>query len=140
MAVIQLKNKSGTVLEVPEGSEWGCAEPSPTNKTSNPFALARFGVKTGEDKYHYLWKSDRDADLRLLNKLGARHKGGRMFEGLGADVREFLKSNRDMIWTVIFVLLVDQFAFEGAFRERVKGLLENLLAKAEGKVVPAVKA
>ena len=63
-----------------------------------------------------------------------------MFEGLGADVREFLKSNRDMIWTVIFVLLVDQFAFEGAFRERVKGLLENLLAKAEGKVVPAVKA
>lgn len=103
----------------------------------------RFHFPHGVPDSDFNYTSEEAADKALeywRNRL-TKKNGGHMFEGLGQDVREFLKSNRDMIWTVIFVLIVDQVAFEGAFRERVKGLLENLLNKAEGKAaLPAAPA
>jgi len=54
-----------------------------------------------------------------------------MLKGLFEDLRIYLKENRDMVYTIGLVLLVDHFVFEGAFRDRLKRLVEGFLTKAE---------
>jgi len=50
-----------------------------------------------------------------------------------AQMREYIKEYRNVIFTVAFVALADHFLFKGALRDRLKDLVENLLKKAEDK-------
>lgn len=50
-----------------------------------------------------------------------------------SQMREYIKEYRTIIFTVAFVALADHFLFEGAFRTRLKTLVEGLLKKAEDK-------
>lgn len=47
------------------------------------------------------------------------------------SIKEYIKEHKQVIITIGVVLLVDHLVFGGAFRERVKGLVEKLLNKAE---------
>lgn len=51
-----------------------------------------------------------------------------------SDVRGYFKDNRDLILTIALVLVVDEFVFEGAFRDRIKKLVNGMLKKAQGKL------
>lgn len=57
-----------------------------------------------------------------------------MVKELVTDVREFVKDNRSVVYTIAIIVLADQFLFKGAFRERLKAIVEKLLCKAEAKV------
>lgn len=58
-------------------------------------------------------------------------KGHNMLKEIASDMREFIKQNRSVIYTVALVALVDHFVFEGAFRTRLKALVDKFLTKAE---------
>lgn len=47
------------------------------------------------------------------------------------SVKEYLKQHKDIIITIGVVLVVDHLIFGGAFREKVKALVDGLLNKAE---------
>ena len=56
------------------------------------------------------------------------------------DIREFIKENRNVIYWVIAVLLLDHFIFEGKFREKIKNVVEGCLNKVEKQInKPAVE-
>lgn len=56
-----------------------------------------------------------------------------MFE----SVKKYLESNRDLVGTIVFVAIIDAVLFDGAFRERLKSLIEGHLKKAEEKAKTA---
>lgn len=57
-----------------------------------------------------------------------------MLKEIATDAKEFVKNNRNVIYTIVVVALVDHFVFKGALRDRLKGLLEKMLNKAEKSV------
>lgn len=50
------------------------------------------------------------------------------------DVKGFVSENRSTIYTILLVAIVDHFVFGGAFRDRLKGLVDKFLGKAEAKI------
>lgn len=58
---------------------------------------------------------------------------GHMFKDLFGDLQTYIKENRDLIFSIVFVLVLDEYVFEGAFRERIKSVIEGVLKKVERK-------
>lgn len=77
----------------------------------------------------------RDEDLKLLGAaIGSGGlEGKRMLTEVTTDLKGYVRANKDLIYTVLFVLVVDHFFFAGAFRERVRGLIDGFLRRAEEK-------
>lgn len=44
---------------------------------------------------------------------------------------EFVSEHRNVIYTIALVVLADHFLFDGKFREKLKGLVDKMLCKAE---------
>jgi len=61
-----------------------------------------------------------------------QRKVGMLKELLG-DLRGYIRDNRDLIFSIAFVLVLDEFVFKGAFRERLKAVIEGVLKKVENK-------
>lgn len=73
------------------------------------------------------WIEERQTQLKSKQK-------GSLVKDLFTDLKKYASENRDLLYTIIFVLIIDEYVFGGAFRERVKGLVEGFLKRAEDKV------
>ncbi len=51
------------------------------------------------------------------------------------SVKDYFKKNQDAFITIAIIVLLDNFLFEGKFRERIKSMIENVLTKTEKKLV-----
>lgn len=60
--------------------------------------------------------------------------GGNMFKELTGGLKKYVNEHQEMIYTIAIALLIDRFVFGGAFQERIKGIVEGFLSKAESKV------
>lgn len=56
--------------------------------------------------------------------------GGNMFD----SVKEYVKENRSILMTIGVALLVDHLVFGGAFREKVKSIIDSMLNTAQKKL------
>jgi hypothetical protein len=52
-------------------------------------------------------------------------KGGKMFN----DVKKYISDNKDTIYTILFVALLDQVFFGGAFKTKLETMTHNFLDK-----------
>jgi hypothetical protein len=50
------------------------------------------------------------------------------------SLKTYLENHKNIIFTIILALLADHFVFGGAFRERIKGTVDKLLAKADKQI------
>lgn len=48
--------------------------------------------------------------------------------------KEYFYEHRDLIMTTLFLIVVDQFVFDGVFKEKIKSLVDRIIGHAEGKV------
>lgn len=55
------------------------------------------------------------------------------------DIREFIKENRNIVYWLIVVILLDHFLFEGKFREKIKSVVEGCLNKVEKQINKATE-
>lgn len=51
-----------------------------------------------------------------------------------SDAKSFVRENRNVIYTVVTVILIDKFVLEGRFTERIRSLVDRLLGRVEKKV------
>lgn len=56
-----------------------------------------------------------------------------MIKELFGDLRQYIRENRDLIFSIVFVLVLDEYVFDGAFRDRIKSCIEGVLKKVERK-------
>lgn len=61
----------------------------------------------------------------ILAKPNKPVKGKSMLQ----HARDYFGKNRDIIFNVAIIILVDHFVFKGAFREKIKNLLDGFLVK-----------
>ena len=52
------------------------------------------------------------------------------------QLKEFVKGHRDILFTIVGILILDKYVLNGALRERVQKLVETLLERAESLVSP----
>lgn len=76
-------------------------------------------------------------EAMLALNTGSSMKGNKnMLTDIIADLKGYMRTNKDLIYTVLFLIVLDHVIFDGAFRERLKALVEGLLKKVEDKVTP----
>lgn len=69
-------------------------------------------------------KIKRDEALSQLDAVFKKKKGLSM-----GSLKEYLSKHKDMLFTVAIVIVLDQVVFEGAFREKLKKVVDNMLDK-----------
>lgn len=80
-----------------------------------------------------------DQILTRPNSDNNIYQGGkRMLNQVTTDVKEFVQKNREVIYVIVGIALLDQILFKGAFRTRLESLVSGLLKKAEDKINPKV--
>ena len=81
-----------------------------------------FYVRT-PDGGSYQWRSNN------FTRINLPKRGSNMLQ----DIRAYIKDNRQVLYTVAFIVALDHFVFNGAFRERLKGLVDGMLKRVEEK-------
>lgn len=46
-------------------------------------------------------------------------------------LKEYFHKNRDLIFNISLILLIDHFVFNGAFREKIKSIMDGLINRTE---------
>lgn len=49
-------------------------------------------------------------------------------------IKKYIDSHADMIFTTMFVIIIDHFILGGALRQRIQGLCERMVGQQEGKL------
>ena len=97
---------------------------------------------TIEYEYSTRWDSAPRTILSIKGDEKSLTTGAKsMFKSIGTDLKSYLSANKDLIYGLVLVLLIDQYVFEGAFRNRIKAVVEGLLNKAESQagIIPTTK-
>ena len=81
-----------------------------------------------EEEYHC--RAEFDEFVKYRDSI----KGGNMFKEMFGGLKKYVNEHQETIYTIAIALLVDRFVFGGAFQERIKGIVEGFLSKAENKV------
>lgn len=74
----------------------------------------------------YHTSAGRDDAYRRLERALDEHSSP-----LKGSIKGYLSQNKDTLITIGFWLLVDHLFFAGAFRERIKAMIDSLLKKVE---------
>lgn len=107
------------------------------------------GIKTGPDSWTITRGQGRGGPAsgwadgrRVIKSITIPPKKGphQMFKDFLGSLKTYLNENRDLIFTVGLVLILDEYAFKGVFRTRLQNLVEGFLSKAEAKHGTAASA
>lgn len=50
------------------------------------------------------------------------------------SIKKYFDDHRDLLMTLAVLVIVDQWVFDGAFKEKIKGLIDRVVGHAESKV------
>lgn len=94
-----------------------------------------YDTNDSDRKYNPVHTSKKEADMTQTQGSGVQN----VFNEIFADAKQFVKDNKNILYTVVLVFLVDHFVFDGAFRERIKTLFQSFIDKTEAKLKGARK-
>lgn len=57
-----------------------------------------------------------------------------MLKTIGSDMKSFIAEHKSAIYWIAVMFLLDHVLFQGAFRERLHGLMNKLLGKVESQI------
>lgn len=87
--------------------------------------------------YSYEKEKDRDMDYNRIKEYIENEKKGTRLECInqGGTMLDSLKSyfnkNQETFYTIGLIILIDHFVFNGAFRDKIKQLVDKLINKTE---------
>lgn len=72
------------------------------------------------------------APMQALDKVNQKNqkKKGNIMSGL----KEYFEKNKDLIYSIGLIVLVDHFIFKGAFREKIKAMVETFCTKTHAMI------
>ena len=69
-----------------------------------------------------------------INSGGDKMDSKNFTSSVVSDIKEFIWSNRSIVYTVAILYLLDNFIFEGKFKSKLSGICTNLLDSVEEKL------
>ncbi|MFA5583746.1 MAG: hypothetical protein WDA09_05990 [Bacteriovoracaceae bacterium] len=95
--------------------------------------LLTVSFKEGETQHYYYSspKKRRMDEKRLKQTMGNKGKRGDMT----GEIKEYFKKHQDTFVTLAIVILIDQFLFEGRFRDKIKNIMEKLINRIDKQLI-----
>lgn len=50
------------------------------------------------------------------------------------SIKKYFDDHRDLLMTLVVLVIVDQWVFDGAFKEKIKGLIDRVVGHADNKI------
>lgn len=50
------------------------------------------------------------------------------------SIKKYFDDHRDLLMTLAVLVIVDQWVFDGAFKEKIKGLMDRVVGHADNKI------
>lgn len=90
-----------------------------------------YGIQTSQHKLWFKEESDRDRAYNHLKKLMNKTQSPSNTADFGImdSIKDFLKEHKNLIMWICVAVLLDQFILKGAFRARIKNMVESALNK-----------
>lgn len=57
-----------------------------------------------------------------------------MLKEVSNDIRNMIRENKSIIYTILFLLILDKFFFNGAFKAKLSDVMHKLVGKVETKL------
>lgn len=73
-------------------------------------------------------------DLDRFKKIFKNEGEVNMFKQVGSDLKAFIAEHKSVIYWLAVLFLADHFFFQGAFRERLNGIMNKMLGKVESQL------
>jgi len=110
---------------------WGA-----TVDTSKPMHIIRdgdaFSIKFASgDTFGY---SSKELALQEFEEIQKLRGDLPMLKTVGSDMKAFIAEHKSAIYWIALMFLADHILFQGAFRERLHGLMNKLLGKVEAQI------
>ncbi len=104
----------------------------------NEYFLIRFNLKNCSSNFYFHYSTEEERDKQFL-RIEDMMKETRMeqknfMKELAEDIKNFISENRNVIYTILGIVVIDQILLKGALSARIQKIFENLLSKLEGKV------
>ncbi len=94
-------------------------------------------IRFKNDKELSFCSSDKDCMNNHIDNIKKYNKDiipkENKMNDLAGDFKGFIKEHRSVLYWVAVLMLVDHFVFNGAFRSRLKGIVDGLVTKVEEK-------
>lgn len=92
-------------------------------------------IRYGHDNSVYDVFKDKQQAEEIYQKLLKTYKGeNNMLKEVKDTVEQFIKDNRMVITWIAVLFLADHFFFNGKFRERLHGMIDNLINRTKSKI------
>ena len=108
--------------------------------SGNHYKAVKIGIDSWQRERHSVqsgWGSD-TRTIVSIDQPNSYQGAKTMLTEITNDLKGYVRTHKDLIYTVIIVALIDQYVFEGQFRERLRTLVGKVLGKAEEKINKAV--
>jgi hypothetical protein len=89
------------------------------------FPFAAVNGKTGQDCGWY----KTECFEKIENEIETQPRGGVKMLG---QVKGYIEKHKDTLFTLALIILIDQFLFKGALREKIQSSMGKVLEKVEG--------
>lgn len=70
----------------------------------------------------------------LIEPSKQTKKGENMITEIAKDAKAFIKEHKSLLYWVATLFVVDHFFFHGAFKEKLRDIMQKLVGKAEDKI------
>lgn len=107
---------------------------------NNPSGLLNFDQQAisqyQANNYLYNYAHLDPTKLVPPNKISDKStkKGTNMFSEVAQDMKVFVKEHKSLIYWVAVLFIFDHFFFQGAFKSKLKNIMDNLVGKVESKL------
>lgn len=92
----------------------------------NSFLIRYKNQKGNTDEIYYDNKDTRDKDFIKIEKLLTK-QGGSWMEG----IKNYFKKHEEMFITIAMLLILDEYIFDGKFRDKIKDLMDSFINKTK---------
>lgn len=127
MKTILLRDQWGTRLNLETISEFY----KERNEGTGKYTIVFKSTNGKRNESSFLSKADRDFEYDQINTLFNHNKKEKFMD----KIKKYFEQHNDTYITLGIIILIDHFVFEGKFREKIKEIIDNLLAKTEKQLL-----
>ena len=80
-------------------------------------------------------KRERDKEYETIQQAIRTQPNVSGRRNIMESIKSYFKQHQETYITLAIVILIDQFIFEGKFREKIKSLLDRMISKVEGDLL-----
>ena len=89
----------------------------------------------GQEERSVTCSSKEERDIVFKNLQKALHKNKKKGNSMITTIKDYFKKHEETFITLAILLLVDEYLFEGKFRDKIKEIMDSIITKTKRDVL-----